>query len=91
MQRERRLDEAGDPGRCVQMADVGLDRADRAECRCPVAPPARNACVRPAISIGSPSGVPVPCASTYEIVSGSMPASAWAIEMTWRGRRRSAR
>ena len=29
-----------------------------------VASAARNACVSAAISIGSPSGVPVPCAST---------------------------
>ena len=43
---------------------------------------ARNACVNAATSIGSPSGVPVPCASTYEIVSGSTPASACASAMT---------
>jgi hypothetical protein len=39
---------------------------------------APNAFVRPAISIGSPSGVPVPWASMYEMLSGAMPASACA-------------
>src|SRR6185369_708604 len=31
---------------------------------------ARNTCVSAATSIGSPSSVPVPCASTYVTVSG---------------------
>ena len=40
-----------------------LTDADRAEAARRV--PARKAWVSAAISIGSPSGVPVPCASTY--------------------------
>ena len=38
----------------------------------------RKAWVNPAISMGSPSGVPVPCASMYEMLSGSKPACACA-------------
>ncbi len=36
----------------------------------------RNARVRPSISIGSPSGVAVPWASTYDSVRASMPAAS---------------
>ena len=42
----------------------------------------RKAWVNAAISIGSPIGVPVPWASTYEIVSGSTPATSRASVMT---------
>ncbi len=51
------------PAAAVEVADVGLDRAERAEAR-GVGVRARNAWVSAATSIGSPSGVPVPCAST---------------------------
>jgi hypothetical protein len=37
---------------------------------------------RAATSIGSPNGVPVPCASIRPIVPASIPASAWAMAMT---------
>ena len=60
---QRSLDQPRDPRGGVEMADVALDRADRADAGFG-APPARNAWVSPAISIGSPSGVAVPCAST---------------------------
>lgn len=40
----------------------------------PVAPAAVNASVSAEISIGSPSLVPVPCASTYPIRPASIPA-----------------
>ena len=76
LERERRLDQPGDAGGRVEVADVALDRADRAEAASRSRPPARNAWVSAAISIGSPSGVPVPCASTYEIVSRVDPARA---------------
>ncbi len=33
-------------------------------------------------SIGSPTGVPVPCASTYWISCGAMPARRYAVRMT---------
>ena len=62
MERERRLDQARDAGGGVEVADVGLDRAERAVAR--LVGHRRNAWVRPAISMGSPSAVPVPCAST---------------------------
>ncbi len=63
LERERGLDQAGDAGGGVQVADVGLDGAERAVagwhwCLC------RKAWVSAATSIGSPSGVPVPCVST---------------------------
>ena len=38
----------------------------------------RNAAVRAATSIGSPIAVPVPCASTYWMESGEIPANASA-------------
>ena len=41
-----------------------------------------NTCESAATSIGSPRCVPVPWASTYVIVSGVMPASAWAMAIT---------
>ena len=54
---------AGDAGGRLEVADVGLDRADqqRTVRRAAGAEHGRRA---PATSIGSPSGVPVPCAST---------------------------
>ena len=57
-----RLDQPRDPRRRVQVADVRLHRAERAEASRDVC--SRNACVSAATSIGSPSAVPVPCAST---------------------------
>ena len=62
LQRQHRLDQAGHAGGGVEVADVGLHRAEAQKPR--RRSPARNACVSAAISIGSPSGVPVPCAST---------------------------
>jgi len=35
------------------------------------------------ISIGSPTGVPVPCASTYPIAFGSTPTRARAVRITF--------
>ena len=61
LERHDRLDQAGDARRGVEMPDVGLQRAKTTESTSGVA--ARNTRVRAAISIGSPSGVPVPCAS----------------------------
>ena len=61
-QGEDRLDQAGDAGGGVQVADVGLDRAERAEAL--AVAPAPKALRSAATSIGSPSGVPVPWAST---------------------------
>ena len=60
LQREHGLDQPGDAGRGLQMADVRLDRTE--EQRLAARPPktAPRACT----SIGSPSGVPVPWAST---------------------------
>ena len=59
----------GDPGDAcgaLQVADVGLDRADATKL-CVVGRrgtvPSRKTLVRPAISIGSPKAVPVPWAS----------------------------
>jgi hypothetical protein len=60
-QREHRLDQARDAGGRIEMADIGLHRADGA-----VAPALRagaKAWVSAAISMGSPSAVPVPWAS----------------------------
>jgi hypothetical protein len=42
----------------------------------------RNASVKAVISIGSPSGVAVPCASINVIVSGSTPAISCASRIT---------
>lgn len=42
----------------------------------------RNARVSPSISMGSPSGVAVPCASTYEMLRASTPAASCAAAMT---------
>ncbi len=42
----------------------------------------RKARVRPSISIGSPSGVAVPCASTYEMERASTPLASCAAAMT---------
>ena len=60
---QRRLDHAGRAGRHDEMPDVALQRADRAEAAI-ASVVARKARVRPSISIGSPSGVAVPCVST---------------------------
>jgi hypothetical protein len=43
---------------------------------------AAKTCRRAATSMGSPSGVAVPCPSTKPIVSGSTPATAWAMAIT---------
>ena len=63
LERQRGLDQAGDAGGGLQVADVGLHRADQAG---PRRRAARRRAPRPGAcaSIGSPSGVPVPCAST---------------------------
>ncbi len=61
------FDDAGNAGGAFEMADVGFHRADAAASRrgvAPVPPPrCRNAAFSPAISMGSPSGVPGPWAS----------------------------
>ena len=63
LERQHGLDQPGDAGGGVEVADVGLDRAEGAE---PAAgrSAARKAWVSAATSIGSPSAVPVPWAST---------------------------
>ena len=63
MQGERRLDQSGHAGGGFQMAEVRLHRAERSRYRC-AAVRSRKAAVSAATSIGSPSGVPVPWAST---------------------------
>ena len=62
-QHEDDLDQAGDARRAFQVADVGLHRADHQR---PVGANARRRAprARASISIGSPSRVPVPWAST---------------------------
>ena len=62
MKREGHLDQAGDPGRDIQMADIGLHGPERAKLSGVGAQ--AKAFVNPATSMGSPSGVAVPCAST---------------------------
>ena len=62
LQREHGLDHAGDAGGRFEVADVGLDRADAAAERSRRA--ARSTAPSAFTSIGSPSDVPVPCAST---------------------------
>ena len=69
LQRHRELDQAGDSGRGFQVTDVGLHRTDAAAAARPArrAPStAPSACT----SIGSPSDVPVPCASTKSTSCG---------------------
>nr|WP_262414574.1 hypothetical protein [Streptomyces sp. ST1015] len=49
----------------------------------PGCPPARSNASRSAVSsTGSPTGVPVPCASTYPMLRASRPASASAVTIT---------
>ena len=73
LQRQHDLDQAGDAGRGFEMPDVRLHRSDgqrpigRRAARS-TAPSART-------SIGSPSDVPVPCASTYDTSAGLTPPS----------------
>ena len=52
LQRKHGLDEASNAGRCIEMADVGFQRADSRSAR---APRPRNACVRARTSMGSPT------------------------------------
>ena len=62
LEREHGLDESGDAGGRVEMADIGLERAD---CSAPLrVAEFRNTCVRARTSMGSPTRVPVPCVST---------------------------
>ena len=61
LQREHDLDQAGDAGRRLQVADIGLDRADDQRSRRSRSPP--NTAPSALTSSGSPSCVPVPCAS----------------------------
>ncbi len=60
---ERGFDEAGDAGGGFEVADVGLDGADETTAHRRAVPRARLRRGQ-SNSIGSPSGVPVPCAST---------------------------
>jgi hypothetical protein len=53
-------------------------RAQKARSRVAI----RNALVSARTSMGSPTGVPVPCASTYVMVRGSTPARACASAIT---------
>ena len=62
LQRQDHFNQAGDAGGGLQVADIGLDRADQQR---PVRPPGLpKHAPRAWTSIGSPSDVPVPCAST---------------------------
>ena len=63
LERQRHLDQAGDAGRGLEMADIGFDRAQCA--RAPGGRSTASTAPRALASIGSPSRVPVPCASTY--------------------------
>ena len=70
---EHHLEQAGDAGGALQVADVGLHRADQQRLARP-AGRRRSAAPSAAASIGSPTGVPVPCSSTYWTSAGSTPA-----------------
>ena len=60
---EHGLDQAGDSGRRFQVADVGLDGADEERRRSRLRP-WHSAAPSASTSMGSPSEVPVPWAST---------------------------
>ena len=77
LQRQDRLDQPHRPGRGLGVPEIALDRCERA--RLPSAPYTR---ARLAYSIGSPTGVPVPCASTMPTVAASTPAAANAARYT---------
>ena len=64
LQAENRLDQTGDPRRYLQVTDVGLDRAENAGAGSGRCRKHRMPVAAPSISIGSPSGVPVPWVST---------------------------
>ena len=72
LQRHYRLDQSGKAGRRLGMTDIGLDRADDGWNFDPRAL-SRSAAIA-AISIGSPTAVPVPCASNEGDAAGSNPA-----------------
>jgi len=66
---------------------AALSRWPRLDLSEPIAQDSRagaspNARHSPWISVGSPTAVPVPWASTYEIVSGATSAMAWAVAIT---------
>ena len=63
LERERRLDQAGHARGGIEVADVRLERAERAEAAVRRSCGGRPASAPPPRS-GSPSAVPVPCAST---------------------------
>ena len=63
LQRQHRLDQPGDAGRRLEVADVGLHRAERAAAS-PGRARRRSTAPSACTSIGSPSAVPVPWAST---------------------------
>ena len=75
VQRERRLDQPGDAGRGLGVADHRLDRADRRLARRD-AGLRRSARVVLSSSAVSPATVPVPCASNRPTVAGPKPACA---------------
>ena len=79
------LDDPGGAGGRRQVAEVRLDAADTAE-RVRAVLPAK-AWVSPSTSMGSPSGVAVPWASTTRW-SPARRRTACALAMTWPGRRR---
>ena len=69
-----RLEQPGGAGGGLEVADVGLDRAERDR---PGRAPARpKTSVRLSSSVASPTRVEVPCASTADAVAGSTPAVA---------------
>ena len=61
--REHGLEQPDDAGGALQVADVGLDRADQQRRAAGRAAP--STAPSAAASTGSPTGVPVPCSSTY--------------------------
>ena len=77
IKRQGGFDEAGDSGGDLQMADVRFDRSDGTEGGFGGAGAECLSRALPA-SIGSPSAVPVPWASTKPIVRGSTPDRASA-------------
>ena len=84
--RKHSLYQADDAGRGLEMAEIRLNRADAG-----TGPNADEALPMvstiASTSIGSPSAVPVPCASKNPIRSGSTwaDASASRISATWAG------
>ena len=77
LEHEHRFHETGDAGGGFQVAEVRLHRADGQRRRRPGGR-RTSASASACASIGSPTAVPVPCASTNPICDGAMPASMQA-------------